>query len=60
LSAFVDFGIEDFGYLVLEIAFDLDWRRWWLSTVRDGTRCVRFEHGDMEYVWIGVLRVVAM
>ena len=48
-SAFVDFGIEDFGYFVFEIAFDFDWRGRRLGTVRDGTRCVRFEHGDMEY-----------
>jgi len=37
--AFVDFGI--------------DWRGGWLGTVRDGTRCVQFEHGDMEYGMYG-------
>jgi len=45
----VDFGIKDFRYLVFKIAFDFDWRRRRLGTVWDGTRCVRLEHGDMEY-----------
>jgi len=52
-SAFVNFGIKDFGYLILEIALNFDWRGWRLGTVRDGTRCVQFEHGDMEYGMYG-------
>jgi len=46
---FVNFGVEDLGYLIFEIALDFDWRGWRFSTVWDGTRCVWLEDGDMEY-----------
>jgi hypothetical protein len=44
----VDLRVEDLGDFVLGFAVDYNRRGWWLYSVRDCIRDVRFELGDMK------------
>ena len=48
-SAAIELGIEDLGDLVLGLAIDFDWRRWWLDAVRYDIGCSGFELRNMEH-----------
>ena len=45
---FVNFGIKDFGDLILKFPLNIDGQRWRLNTIRNFIRDSGFEHGDME------------
>ena len=45
---FVNFGIKDFGDLILKFPLNIDSQRWRLNTIRNFIRDSGFEHGDME------------
>ena len=49
MSVAIELGVEDFGNLILGLAIDFNWWRWWLDAVRYDVGCSRFELLDMEY-----------
>ncbi len=48
MSALVNLCIEDFSYLVFKFTIDFNRCEWQFDMVRDRTRHVWFEHGDVK------------